>query len=129
MNAKLIRVEMSNQGAIGVLLFDKVIFCFCLEPDIDEIGKLYISSGNYQCVRFHGSKWPNTFEILVPGHSAILFHSGNIEADTLGCLLLGSSVGKLKGDRAVLNSGQTFQSFLDYTKDVNSFPLEIIDCY
>jgi len=129
MNMKLVRIEMSDQGAIGVLTVDNSVFCFVLEPDKDQQGKLYILPGLYQCRRFHGQKWPNTFEIVVPGHTAVLFHSGNTEADTLGCLLLGSSVGKLKGNRAVLNSGATFQEFLNITKALQTFPLVVEDCY
>jgi hypothetical protein len=112
-----------------VLLLDKTMFCNTLEPDKDAENKLYIPSGQYECLRFHGQKWPDTFQIVVPGHTAVLFHAGNTEADTLGCVLLGSSVGKLKGDRAVLNSGQTFQNFLDYTKETDSFKLLIEDDY
>jgi hypothetical protein len=129
MRARIVRLETSDQGAIGVLLLDYVIFCFTLEPDENERGKLYIPQGGYHCQRFHGTKWPNTFEIEVPGHTAVLFHAGNVEADTLGCVLLGSSTGKLKGNRAVLNSGATFQAFLDITKSVDNFPLWIEDRY
>ena len=129
MKARIVRLEMTSQGALGVLLLDGLIFCFTLEPDADEAGKLYIEPGEYVCTRFHGAKWPNTFEILVPGHTAVLFHAGNTEADTLGCILLGSSVGKLKGERAVLNSGATFQEFLALTKNESSFLLRIEDSY
>lgn len=126
---RLVRLEQSEQGALGVLMIDSQIFCFTLEPDVNEQGKLYIPMGVYQCKRFHGTKWPNTFEIVVPGHTAVLFHSGNTEADTLGCVLLGSSVGKLKGNRAVLNSGETFQNFLTVTASENFFSLNIEDRY
>ncbi|MEW6613954.1 MAG: DUF5675 family protein [Thermodesulfobacteriota bacterium] len=129
MKTKIVRLEESTQGALGVLLIDDVIFCFTLEPDRNEKGKLYIPQGEYHCKRFHGTKWKNTFEIVVPGHTAVLFHSGNTEADTLGCILLGATTGKLKGNRAVLNSGETFKNFLDRTKDVNEFPLIIEDSY
>ncbi len=129
MKSKIVRLEHSNQGALGVLLLDGSIFCFTLEPDKDEKGKLYISQGVYHCQRFHGNKWKDTFEILVPGHTAVLFHSGNTEADTLGCVLLGATTGKLKGNRAVLNSGQTFQGFLAKTEGVSEFPLFIEDRY
>jgi len=132
MNSKtvrLVRLEQTEQGALGILLIDGFIFCFTLEPDFKEEGKLYIPQGNYNCKRFHGTKWPNTFEIEVKGHTAVLFHSGNTEADTLGCILLGATVGKLKGNRAVLNSGDTFKNFLGITSNVNKFNLYIEDSY
>jgi len=129
MRIRIVRLEMSKQGALGVLLMDDAIFCFTLEPDITEKRKLYIQQGVYHCQRFHGTRWKDTFEILVPGHTVVLFHAGNTEADTRGCILLGATVGKLKGNRAVLNSGETFKRFLDITKDVNEFPLFIEDRY
>jgi hypothetical protein len=49
----------------------------------------------------------------VPGRTAILFHAGNTVGHTAGCILLGSTVGKLKDERAVLNSGETFRQFMD----------------
>lgn len=125
----IIRLEMTNQGALGVMLVFGEIFCITLEPDKDEQGKLYIPAGRYRCKRFNGKKWPNTFEIIVPGHTAVLFHSGNVEADTRGCVLLGSTAGKLKGQRAVLNSGATFQAFLDLLRHRDSFGLGIKDNY
>jgi hypothetical protein len=128
MKAKIVILEESEQGALGVLVLDNVIFCFCLLPDDADQKKFHLSTGSYLCKRFHGTKWPNTFEIVVEGHTAVLFHSGNTEVDSKGCVLLGSTTGKLKGNRAVLNSGDTFKAFLDYTKNINEFPLTVVDC-
>ena len=129
MRARIVRLEQTSQGALGVLLIDSIIFCFTLEPDINERGKLHIPQGVYHCQRFHGAKWKNTFEILVSGHTAVLFHAGNTEADTLGCVLLGATTGKLKGNRAVLNSGSTFQDFLTRTEELSEFSLFVEDRY
>jgi hypothetical protein len=129
MNARIIRLEQSSYGALGTFLFDKEIFCVTLEPDFKDLIKHQIPAGKYECKRFNGFKWKNTFEIIVPGHTAVLFHSGNTEVDTEMCVLLGAIVGKLKSSRAVLNSGYTFQRFLDYTKNVNSFSLLIEEHY
>jgi len=116
--AHVIRLEKSDQGIIGVLLINAVIFCFTLEKD-----DTFLKQGSFHCQRFSGTKWPDTFEILVPGHTAVLFHAGNVEADTLGCVLLGATTGKLKGNRAVLNSGETFKRFLEITKNTDYFTL------
>lgn len=129
MNARLVRLEQTSQGALGVLLLDNRIFCFTLEPDVTESRKLYIPAGDYKCKRFHGIKWPNTFEIIVEGHTAVLFHAGNVEADTHGCVLLGATTGKLKGQRAVLNSGITFENFMNMLYNETEFELKIVDCY
>jgi hypothetical protein len=130
MNAEIVRLEQSSQGALGALRFDGVVFCFTLQPDANDPIKFCIPAGDYICKRFHGTKWPNTFEIIVEGHSALLFHAGNSEADSEGCVILGSSIGKLKGaSRSLFNSGFTFKLFLEHTQNVDSFPLKIIDCY
>jgi len=129
MRARIVRLEHTSGGALGVMLISEMIFCFTLEPDKDEQGKLYIPQGIFNCIRFHGQKWLNTFEIIVPGHTAVLFHAGNTEADTQGCILLGATTGKLKGKRAVLNSGNTFQDFLTKTANIREFPLFIEDRY
>jgi len=129
MIARLIRVEESQQGALGVYLLDDEVFCCTLEPDASDPTKGHIMPGVYDCVRFHGTKWPNTFEILVPGHTAVLHHAGNVEADTLMCVLMGSSFGKLKGQRAVLNSGNTFKEYLERTKNLNKYTLFVQNCF
>lgn len=126
---RIVRLEQSEQGALGTLLIDGEMFCVTLEPDENEKGKLYIKQGGYHCKRFHGKKWKDTFEICVPGHTAVLFHAGNVEADTLGCILLGSHPGKLRGNRAVLNSGVTFAQFLEQMGNEQEFKLFIEDRY
>ena len=129
MEAKIVRLEESSQGSLGCLVLDKSIFCFTLQPDSADPTKFHIPAGKYVCKRFHGTKWTNTFEIIVERHTALLFHAGNVEGNSEGCILLGATVGKLKGNRAVLNSGDTFKSFIEWTEGIESFPLIIIDCY
>jgi len=122
-------VEQSSQGAVGVLLIKGECFCWTLEPDDKDPKKHQTLAGVYKFKRFSGTKWKNTFEIIVPGHTAVLFHSGNTEADTDMCVLLGSTPGKLKGNRAILNSGTTYEKFLEILKDVNEGYIEIVDSY
>jgi hypothetical protein len=124
---RIVRLEKSDQGVIGVLIIDGAIFCFTLEPDVNSKGKPFIPQGFYHCDRFDGAKWKNTFEIKVPGRTAILFHSGNVESDSEGCVLLGATTGKLKGNRAVLNSGDTFRLFQELTKNDKDLKLFIED--
>lgn len=125
MEVHIIRDETSEQGTLGKMYIDGVYFCETLQPDEDDKNRFYIPSGHYLCKRFHGVKWPNTFEIICPPHTALLFHAGNVETDSLGCILLGSERGKLQGNRAVLNSGVTFKKFLKVTGNVNELGLLI----
>jgi len=125
--ACIVRLEESSQGAIGALLVDGKVLGLTLEPDSKDPEKPQIPMGIYTCTRFHGAKFKDTFEILIHGHTAVLFHPGNTEEDTTMCVLMGSKVGYLKGDRAVLNSGATFRAFMEHFKDVDEFVLAVFE--
>lgn len=65
-----------------------------------------------------------TFEIMnVPDHTGILFHCGNTESDSEGCLLLGLD---RAGDIAVLESREAFTAFMKNLEGINEFTLEIL---
>ena len=131
----LIRLEETPQGSIGVLLIDGTVLGWTLEPDSADPEKGHIPGGTpaapalYPVRRFHGTKWPDTFEIIVEGHTAVLFHAGNREADTRMCVLQGATIGKHLGERAVLNSGETFRTFMKTMGDIQETVLEVIDFY
>lgn len=87
-----------------------------------------IPPGTYICVRgehqLHGMLTPfNTFEITgVPGHTNLLFHAGNFNADSEGCVLLGHAV---DGDM-VTSSKITFAHFMALQDDAQQFTLEVV---
>ncbi len=113
---EIIRLEESNQGTISVMKIDKEVFCFALSPP-DMLNQSMVSNiptGQYVIEPYSSRKYPKAYEVLdVPNRSKILIHAGNTAEHTAGCILVGSSVGKLKGNRAVLNSGNTYKRFLD----------------
>lgn len=115
---ELIRLEESEQGTIGILKLNKRVFCFTLEPP-DRGNIKHISSipaKQYRCSIYKSHRHGKTYKVEdVPGRTGIIFHAGNIVDNTGGCILLGSSVGKLKNNRAVLNSGKTFDNFMKET--------------
>lgn len=128
---ELIRLEENYEhGTFGIIKIDKQVFCCTLEPR-DEENASNISSipaQQYLCNRIQSPKYGITFTVLnVPGRSCILFHAGNIDDHTKGCILLGRNWGKLGNDRAILNSGDTFKSFM---KDMGrEFHLTISEVY
>ena len=126
---RIVRLEQSDAGALGVLVIEGNIFCITLEPDAFDPEKFQIPQGIYEIKRYQGFKWKDTFEVLVEGHIALLFHAGNIEKDTEGCIILGKYVGNLRENRAILNSGNTFRRFMEYMKDEQKAILEIKDFY
>jgi hypothetical protein len=87
-----------------------------------------VPQGSYLCVRgihrlAHGEPF-ETFEITaVPGHTGVLFHAGNYNADSEGCVLLG--LGR-DGDKMVTQSKAAFADFMDHLKGLPTFLLEVI---
>lgn len=84
-----------------------------------------VPPGQYVCQRgmhrLERWKWSiETFEITdVPGHTDILFHVGNYNQDSSGCVLLGMA----RGDQMILNSRLAFAAFMLLQKGVESFTL------
>jgi hypothetical protein len=115
------------------LKVQKQIFCATLEPPdkLNEKSRSSIPTGQYICRRYSSAAHPDTFQITnVPGRDYVLFHAGNSVADTEGCPLLGQYHGKLAShERAVLNSGQTFTSFMRMLAGEDEFHLTIREVY
>lgn len=112
---ELIRLEETDAGTFGVLKVNKQVFCVTLEPgDLENAeNRSSIPAQQYTCRRVKSPRFGKTFQVLgVPGRSDILFHPGNTAADTRGCIILAGHFGKLAGERAVLNSGNTFRQFV-----------------
>lgn len=108
------------------------LFCYGLEPydagidkytDVDEIleykkqRKIAIPLGNYTME--YG--WSNRYKqnmpkiIQVPGFAGILWHIGNTEKDTNGCLL----IGKFYNVGMLYESRKTFEEFMKMWKAAN----------
>jgi len=130
---RLIRLEENFiHGTFGVLIIDGVVFCCTLEPP-DQLNQTSISSipaQQYICERYKSTNHPNTFQVMnVPGRTKILFHAGNFLRNTEGCILLGQYFGKLKNSRGTMNSGKTFERFMEIMEDVDKFHFTIKECY
>lgn len=88
-----------------------------------------IPNGEYKCVRgmhkLHNMRQPfETFEITgVKGHINILFHVGNWNNDSEGCVLVGSGYG---GDpRMLYESRRAFKKLMDLQYGVDTFTLVV----
>lgn len=125
----LIRISETEDGTFGVLLDEKVPFALTVErPWIyNQVGVSCIPPGFYSCQRVNSHKFGNTFEVAnVPGRSEILFHKGNISDDSHGCIIIGEQFESLGGKVAVLSSAKGFGEFLDRSKDMVIFGLNIL---
>jgi len=112
---EIIRIESTTTGTFGILTIQKQAFCVTLElPDkLNQASASAIPASQYLCRQIVSPRFGRTYQVLdVPDRTQILFHAGNRIRDTRGCVLLGEHFGKLKGDRAILNSGKTFKNFI-----------------
>ncbi len=114
------------------MLFDKGIpFALTLENTwINNIrNHSCIPIGKYKCKRHTSPKHGKTFRIMdVPNRGeieGILFHKGNLDDDTRGCILIGEQFESLNGEPAILRSGKGFAEFMERNKDIDEFGLII----
>lgn len=88
-----------------------------------------VQPGTYKCVRgqhqLHGMKFPfTTFEITgVVGHTDILFHVGNYNRDSEGCVLLGDAISPVN---TLVGSKDAFNRFMLLLTDIDNFKLTVI---
>lgn len=131
-SVRIYRIEESYRGTFGVLTICDKAFCVTLEPsDVrNQRNVSNVPDSQYLCKRIESRLFGETFEVInVPGRSHVLFHAGNFIEDTKGCIILAQHFGKLYGERAVLNSGDTFRKFMEGFKDINQFSLTIKEVF
>lgn len=121
-------------GIFGKLTDGEKFIAYTLEHAyasnvVGEGFKAKLPEGEYTCVRgFHKIGKPGalktieTFEVTnVPGHSGILFHVGNYNRDSDGCILLGTEVLMYQ----VAESQKAFEQFMLGLKGINQFQLTV----
>lgn len=134
---KLVRDQFRFDGVFGQLLDDKGnLLAHTLEHSYhqpDETWMPKIPAGQYICMRgphrLNGMTADfETFEITgVAGHTNLLFHWGNFDKDSEGCVLLGQAVvTQADGTEMVTNSRVTFHHFMDTLDGVTEFMLTVI---
>lgn len=130
------RLDARGDGIFGVLMDDeKVPIAATLEHAYFNTGvgperyKPIFPDGIYQCKRGeHTIGYAEvpfvTFNIIMPNHYGILFHKGNFNCDSAGCVLLGTKVVN-SGDagQALWGSEAAFEAFMKKLVGVNQFEL------
>jgi hypothetical protein len=136
---KLIRLETSDEGTFGLLLYDHNRFLFTGELPWrgNEKGKSCIPTGTYQVQMRTSHRFGRCYEIQdVSERTHILLHNGNWCGDDElgfrthvdGCVLLGLSRGRLDGQNAVFSSRRARHKF-EAEMDGRPFELEIMEQY
>jgi Family of unknown function (DUF5675) len=132
--AKIIRVENNMQwGSFGVLLLDGQAFCVTLErPDQGNLPNVScIPTGTYQCVKVHSTHFGvDLFAVQnVPGRENIEIHFGNVDTDSLGCILLGSEFGTVNNQPAICGSRVAFDKFMAAANGDGAMELTILNAF
>ena len=142
MNLTLTRKQARADGIFGVLTDEtgKEI-AVTLEHAYLNAQQGYspkLNDGDHKCVRgqhqLASMTAPfETFEITgVPNHTSILFHQGNYNKDSEGCVLLGRSLAydnQGAGTQMIAMSKTTFKYFMDLQSGINEFTLTVKDEY
>lgn len=136
MNLRLRRTHHIAAGVFGEL-FDESghLVCYTLEHSYEssDLGGHHVAKlpvGTYTCRRgdhrLHSGPIV-TFEVMgVPGHKGILFHCGNAEDDSEGCILVGLEQHTKNGELVSIGKSRAaFEEFMDLEAGVNEFSLTV----
>ncbi len=127
-------LSIEPQGAFSYLLdVNRKQVAVTVEHTYDVEGggqMVKLPAGTYDCKRgmhtLNGHYWFETFEITgVVGRTGILFHPGNTELDSKGCVCTGEAFNHLYGLKDVTNSQETFQKFMLLQTGVENFKLTV----
>jgi hypothetical protein len=116
-------VAVLDEGAFSVLCWDRRPFAVSVERTFED-GRPVITNGEYKCTKSTYIKggYP-TFEIAVPGRTRILFHKGNVEEDSEGCVIVAESFGVMRGKTAILDARTGFGGLMELTAGLQEFTM------
>lgn len=123
MTLTLTRDEFTADGIFSTLSDDKgKLVLSTLEHSFDNLPK--IPDGTFTCMRGthqlkHGGPF-ETFEICgVAGHTGLLFHQGDYNADSDGCVLVGMD----KEGTMITHSAIAFSKLMGFLDGLQTFTL------
>ena len=136
----LIRNDANEQGTLGWLILDSGFWLRTLELPWEEnrVNRSCIPSGKYHTKflpRSGTGRYKKVWHVNdVPNRSGILIHAGNFagnvdlgyRTNVRGCILVGKRVGRIGGQRAVINSRVALASLREELR-AEDFSLTIID--
>lgn len=102
-------------GTFGHINVDGIILATVERPWLENRPMVScIPEGEYKCRprRFYRGGYDAIEVRDVPGRTHILFHRANLPSDVAGCIGVGSRLGTLYGQWAVLDSRSAFDLFM-----------------
>jgi hypothetical protein len=124
----LTRHPSSLTCTIGELYEDGIFICHTLEDLVREVkgkpveewkirGETAIPEGVYKITVTHSRHFDRDLPLLnaVPGFLGVRIHSGNTDADTDGCILVGSKVSE--DGESLLESRKAFDELFEMIRD------------
>ena len=126
---RLVRLTKdADTPTYGVLMNEGIPFALTLErPWLENMPNVScILPGSYKAVRHLSPRFGETLWLQdVPGRSEILFHKGNRDDDSQGCILIGESFNHVLGEPGITRSEEGFREFLSILEGRNEFQLDI----
>lgn len=129
------RVLTGGEGTFGVLVFEQIPFAVTLErqwldnrPSVGGVPGSCIPAGEYICKRVNSPRFGDTFEVAdVPDRTHILFHKGNLDDDSRGCILVGESFSKLGKSSGIGASKAGYGELMAIMTGDDEFRLIVVD--
>jgi len=120
MDLRVNRFKGTEKSTLGRFFVNDAIECFSLEdvrrPDGVKVdGQTAIPAGTYNVIIDASTRFKRDMPHVldVPGFTGIRIHSGNTDADTEGCILLGTHI---DNDDFISGSHDAFNNFFPKLK-------------
>jgi hypothetical protein len=130
---ELYRIDASSSdGTFGVMQIQKKYRFSTLEPyhRSNEKSISSIPSGMYKIKRKVSPKYGETFEVCdIYGRSHVLFHNGNFDHHTEGCILLGLGFGVWGAQEVITQSKDAFAAFKKILNGIDQAELIIREVF
>jgi hypothetical protein len=121
------RFEYGTNYTVGKLYIDGIYECYTLEREaFPHTRKPAIPKGSYSLVIDDSTRFqrPMPHILDVPGYEGIRIHSGNTDADTEGCILVGTT---WAGVDFIGNSKVAFAALFSKMQAADKMVIEIKD--
>ena len=120
----LIRRWYEPERTVGELHCEGEFVAFTMEPGNADTDAPRVPLGFYHLVRHDtpGMKYRDTWALVGRDvshqpqgglRSAVLFHAGNLDEHTKGCILIGSHIGRLDDETAMVDSRRAMTRLRD----------------